>query len=62
LHYLLGDHLNKLVKNDIIEVQRYGDNKGRSLKKKDGTIRVLLGYKLFNLLDGFENVGTDRSI
>lgn len=58
----LSYHLNKLVKNDIIEVQRYGDNKGYSLKRKDETIRVLLEYKPFNLLDGFEDVWNDLSI
>ena len=58
----LSYHLTKLVKNDIIIVKRYGEDKGYSLKNREETLRILLQYKPFNLLDGFEDIWKDLTI
>lgn len=58
----LSYHLNKLVKNDVIELQRDGENKGYSLKNKEQTIRILLEYKPFNILEGFEDIWNDLTV
>jgi len=58
----LSYHLNKLVKNGIIEVQRHGENKGYVLKNKEETLRILLQYKPFNLMQGFEDIWSDLTI
>ena len=58
----LSFHLNKLVKHDIVEVQRYGENKGYHLKNRDEIIAWLIQYKPFDLYEEFTNVWTDISI
>lgn len=58
----LSYHLNKLVKYDIVEVQRYGENKGYQLKNRDEIITWLIQYKPFDLYEEFTNVWADLSI
>jgi len=58
----LSFHLNKLVKHDIVEVQRYGENKGYQLKNRKEIIAWLIQYKPFDLYEEFTNVWTDISI
>jgi predicted transcriptional regulator len=58
----LSYHLNKLVKHDIIEVRRYGENKGYQLKNREDIVRWLIQYKPFDLYEGFINIWNDLSI
>ena len=58
----LSYHLKKLVKNDIIEIQGQGENKGYQLKNKEEIIKWLIQYKPFDLYEGFEDVWTDLTI
>jgi len=58
----LSFHLNKLVKHDIVEVQRYGENKGYHLKNREEIVTWLIQYKPFDLYEEFTNVWTDISI
>jgi predicted transcriptional regulator len=58
----LSYHLTKLVKHDIVEVQRYGENKGYQLKNREEIITWLIQYKPFDLYEGFVNVWNDLSI
>jgi len=58
----LSYHLKKLVKNNIIEIQGQGENKGYQLKNKEEIIKWLIQYKPFDLYEGFENVWTDLTI
>jgi predicted transcriptional regulator len=58
----LSYHLKKLVKHDIVEVQRSGENKGYQLRNKDEIIQWLIQYKPFDLYDEFVNVWNDLSI
>jgi predicted transcriptional regulator len=58
----LSYHLNKLVKHNIVEVQRYGENKGYHLKNKDEIITWLIQYKPFDLYEEFTNIWADLSI
>ncbi len=58
----LSYHLKKLLKNNIIEVQGQGENKGYQLKNKEEIIKWLIQYKPFDLYEGFENVWTDLTI
>ena len=58
----LSYHLNKLVKNDIIELSRYGDNKGYKIKNREELVSVLVQYKPYSLIDGFNDVWADLTI
>ncbi|MBN1861443.1 MAG: winged helix-turn-helix transcriptional regulator [Candidatus Thermoplasmatota archaeon] len=58
----LSYHLKKLVKHDIIEVQRYGENKGYRLKNREEIVTWLIQYKPFDLYEEFTDVWTDISI
>jgi predicted transcriptional regulator len=58
----LSYHLKKLVKHDIVEVQRSGENKGYQLRNRDEIIRWLIQYKPFDLYEEFVNVWNDISI
>jgi predicted transcriptional regulator len=58
----LSYHLKKLVKHNIVEVQRSGENKGYQLRDKDEIIRWLIQYKPFDLYEEFVNVWNDFSI
>jgi predicted transcriptional regulator len=58
----LSYHLKKMVKHNIIDVKRYGENKGYTLKDREEVIRWLIQYKPFDLYEGFTNVWTDLSI
>ena len=55
----LSYHLNKLVKHDIVEVQRYGEHKGYQLKNREEIITWLIQYKPFDLYEEFTNVWSD---
>ena len=58
----LSYHLNKLVKKDIVELSRYGENKGYIIKNKDEIISILIQYKPYKILDGFEDIWDNLSI
>jgi len=58
----LSYHLNKLVKHEIVEVQRYGENKGYQLKNRQEIITWLIQYKPFDLYEEFTNVWSELSI
>ena len=58
----LSYHLNKLIKNDIIELNRYGENKGYRLKNRDEIVSILIQYKPYKILDGFEDIWNDLTI
>jgi predicted transcriptional regulator len=58
----LSYHLNKLVKHDIVEVQRYGEHKGYQLKNREEIITWLIQYKPFDLYEEFTDVWADLSI
>jgi predicted transcriptional regulator len=58
----LSYHLKKLVKHEIIDVQRYGENKGYHLKNREEIITWLIQYKPFDLYEEFTDVWTDISI
>ncbi|KYK22964.1 hypothetical protein AYK25_06910 [Thermoplasmatales archaeon SM1-50] len=58
----LSYHLNKLVKYNIIDVRRFGENKGFQLKNKQEIITWLIQYKPFDLYEEFTNVWKDLSI
>jgi predicted transcriptional regulator len=58
----LSYHLNKLVKHEIVEVQRYGENKGYQIKNRQEIITWLIQYKPFDLYEEFTNVWSELSI
>lgn len=58
----LSYHLDKLVKNDMVEVHSRGKEKGYKLKDKEMILRILLQYKPFDLLEGFQDIWSDLSI
>ena len=58
----LSYHLNKLVKKDILIVDRYGDNKGYRVNNQDLIIDLLIQYKPYNLYEGFIDIWTDLSV
>ena len=58
----LSYHLDKLVKKNIVELNRYGENKGYIIKNKDEIISILIQYKPYKILDGFEDIWVDLKI
>jgi len=58
----LSYHLNKLIKYNIIEVQRYGEMRGYKIINKDEIINYLIRYKPFDLFEGFTDIWTDINI
>jgi predicted transcriptional regulator len=58
----LSYHLNKLLKKDIVELNRYGKDKGYTIRNKDELISILIQYKPYKILDGFEDIWTDLKI
>ncbi|KYK32942.1 MAG: hypothetical protein AYK22_06770 [Thermoplasmatales archaeon SG8-52-3] len=58
----LSYHLKKLEKKEIIELNRYGENKGYKIKNKDEIISILITYKPYKILDGFEDIWTDLTV
>lgn len=58
----LSYHLNKMVKKDILIVDKYGDNKGYSIKNQEDIVKLLIQYKPYNLFEGFGDIWTDLSI
>jgi predicted transcriptional regulator len=58
----LSYHLKKLVKHEIIDVQRFGEDKGYQIKNREEIIAWLIQYKPFDLYEGFTNVWTDLTI
>ena len=58
----LSYHLNKLLKKDIVELNRYGKDKGYYIRNKDELISILIQYKPYKILDGFEDIWTDLKV
>jgi len=58
----LSYHLNKLLKNDIIELKRYGENKGYKIKNRDEIISILIQYKPYRIFEGFEDIWIDLTV
>jgi predicted transcriptional regulator len=58
----LSYHLKKLVKHDIVEVSRYGEDKGYQLRNREEIIAWLIQYKPFNIYEEFANVWNDLSL
>jgi predicted transcriptional regulator len=55
----LSYHLNKLVTQRIIDIQRYGDEKGYVLKNKKELMRFLVRYEMQNTIDSFKDLWDD---
>ena len=55
----LSYHLNNLIKQGIILVHRYGDEKGYSLKNEKELMNFILKYRLHIVLDGFKDLWGD---
>lgn len=55
----LSYHLNKLVEQGIISLQRYGDEKGYSITNKKEIVNFILRYRLDVLTDGFKDFWDD---
>ena len=58
----LSYHLNKLIKKDIIELNKYGENKGYKIKNRDEIVSILIQYKPYKILDGFEDIWADLKV
>ena len=58
----LSYHLNKLLKKGIVELNRYGENKGYRIKNRDEILSILIRYKPYRILDGFEDIWSDLTV
>ena len=58
----LSYHLKKLIKNDIIEEEKNRNKQGYIIKNKQEIISILIQYKPYKLLDGFENIWADLTV
>lgn len=55
----LSYHLERLVKNDIISVEKKGTSRIYQVRNSEELINWLVKYKPYNLLDGFNDVWAD---
>jgi len=58
----LSYHLKKLIKNGILEEDIKSKKRGYIIKEREVIISIIIQYKPYNLLDGFENVWADLTI
>jgi predicted transcriptional regulator len=58
----LSYHLKKLIKSDIIEENKNSKKQGYFIKNKQEIISILIQYKPYNLLDGFEDIWIDLTV
>jgi len=49
-------HMNALIKQDIVSVQRYGNERGYILKNKKEIVRLVVKYRLHAVADGFKDL------
>jgi predicted transcriptional regulator len=52
----LSYHLNSLIKQGIVTIQRYGDEKGYALKNEKELLAFVLKYRLHIVVDGFKEL------
>lgn len=55
----LSYHLERLVKNNIINVEKKGTSRIYQVKNSEELINWLVQYKPYNLLDGFNDIWAD---
>lgn len=58
----LSYHLKKLVKNEIISVQTFGEERGYFIKNREEIIRILVQYKPYSMIESFKDIWVDLSI
>ena len=58
----LSFHINKLIKNGIIEINTYGDERGYTIRNKKKIIRLLIKYGLHLIVEDFKDVWQDLNI
>ncbi len=58
----LSYHLKRLVKNNILYVDRQGTTNTYSIKSSEELVLWLIKYKPYNLLDGFTDIWVNFSI
>jgi len=58
----LSYHLKKLMKNGIVAVQAYGEDRGYSIIDKEEILRLLIQYKPYSLIDGFRDIWVDLTV
>ena len=58
----LSYHLKKLVKNRIITVYTYGEERGYSIINKGVVVKLLIQYKPYNLFESFKDIWVDLTV
>ena len=58
----LSYHLNKLIKKDIIELNIYGEDRVYRIKNRNEIVSLLIQYKPYKILDGFEEIWADLTV
>ena len=55
-------HLKKLVKNGILSVRTFGEERGYFITNREEIIAIIIQYKPYSLIDGFTDVWQDISV
>ena len=55
----LSYHLNKLMEQKIIDVKKYGEDKGYVLKSRKELMKLLVRYEIHSIIDSFEDMWDD---
>jgi len=58
----LSYHLKKLVKQEIIAVHSYGEEKGYSIINREMLVGFLVQYKPYNLFESFKDIWVDLTV
>lgn len=49
-------HLNKLLRDGVISVQKYGEDRGYAVKNKKSIIEFLRKYKIYKMMNNFNDI------
>ena len=49
-------HLNKLLRDEVISVQKYGEEKGYLIADKKVVIEFLRKYKIYKMMNNFNDI------
>jgi len=55
----LSYHLNKLMDQGIIDVKKYGEDKGYVIKSRNELMKMLIKYEVHSIIDSFEDMWDD---
>lgn len=58
----LSYHLKKLLRNRIITIYAYGEERGYSIINQELVVKLLIQYKPYNLFESFKDIWVDLTV